>query len=70
MNILSINAGSSSIKYKAYSLSNKKHKLLLGGLMEGIGEPLGKWHHHFKKVQWKNISLATTQRLSPYYLPA
>ncbi|KTC74363.1 Acetate kinase (Acetokinase) [Legionella birminghamensis] len=49
MNILSINAGSSSIKYKAYSLSNKKHKLLLGGLMEGIGEPLGKWHHHFKK---------------------
>ncbi|MBA2711795.1 MAG: acetate/propionate family kinase [Tatlockia sp.] len=42
MNILTLNAGSSSIKYKAY---DHKLKPLLSGLIEGIGESDSTWHH-------------------------
>lgn len=46
MNILTINAGSSSIKYKAYSVKNEQFFLLFTGLIEGIGETNGgHWHH-------------------------
>jgi len=44
MNILTINAGSSSIKYKVFA----DKKLLLAGLIEGIGEASGNWNHHYK----------------------
>lgn len=43
MAILTINAGSSSIKYKVYE---QKLLPLFGGLIEGIGEGQGLWHHH------------------------
>ncbi|WP_112218407.1 acetate/propionate family kinase [Legionella quinlivanii] len=58
MNILSINAGSSSIKYKAYAFSRKGHKLLLSGLIEGIGESSANWHHHFKTSSVSQVQLA------------
>ncbi|MFC3907521.1 acetate/propionate family kinase [Legionella dresdenensis] len=44
MNILTINAGSSSIKYKVYT----QGKLLLSGLIEGITEVVGQWHHQYQ----------------------
>ncbi|VEG90195.1 acetate/propionate family kinase [Legionella spiritensis] len=47
MNILTINAGSSSIKYKAFTLRNHRPDLVLSGLIEGIGESVTRWHHRF-----------------------
>lgn len=44
MNILTINAGSSSIKYRVYS----NNLIILSGLIEGIGESQGNWHHQFE----------------------
>lgn len=46
MNILILNAGSSSIKYKAYQLNNKQLTPLLSGLIEGIGEVQSNWRHN------------------------
>lgn len=43
MNILTINAGSSSIKYKVY----QDDKTVMSGLIEGIGEKSAQWHHHY-----------------------
>ncbi|WP_019216852.1 acetate/propionate family kinase [Legionella tunisiensis] len=45
MYILTINAGSSSIKYKAFQVENQQATPLLSGLIEGIGETEGLWHH-------------------------
>lgn len=45
MNILTINAGSSSIKYKVFKIDNHKPSAILAGLIEGIGEKKGNWHH-------------------------
>ncbi|KTC93683.1 MULTISPECIES: acetate/propionate family kinase [Legionella] len=45
MNILTLNAGSSSIKYKAYQIINQQLSPLVSGLIEGIGESEGAWHH-------------------------
>lgn len=42
MNILTLNAGSSSIKYKVF---NATLTCLISGLIEGIGEKKGAWHH-------------------------
>ncbi|MBA2656925.1 MAG: acetate kinase [Tatlockia sp.] len=41
MNLLTINAGSSSIKYKVFS----NNTAIISGLIEGIGESKSKWHH-------------------------
>ncbi|WP_131783022.1 acetate/propionate family kinase [Legionella gresilensis] len=45
--ILTINAGSSSIKYKVFTQQNN-HQMtpLLSGLIEGITEEAGLWHHY------------------------
>lgn len=51
MNILTINAGSSSIKYKVYIHENQQTTLLLSGLIEGIGESGGGWNHQFNTVE-------------------
>jgi acetate kinase len=45
MNILTLNAGSSSIKYKAYKIDNQIPSPLVSGLIEGIGESESIWHH-------------------------
>lgn len=45
MNVLTINAGSSSIKYKAFKVDNQQVQPLVFGLIEGIGEIEGQWHH-------------------------
>ncbi len=45
MNLLILNAGSSSIKYKVIQTVNNKQELLFSGLIEGIGEDSGFWHH-------------------------
>lgn len=45
MNILTINAGSSSIKYKVFTIENHKPVAILAGLIEGIGEKKGNWNH-------------------------
>ncbi|ASQ45856.1 acetate/propionate family kinase [Legionella clemsonensis] len=45
MNVLTINAGSSSIKYKAFKVDNQQVFPLVAGLIEGIGETQGQWHH-------------------------
>ncbi|MBA3536427.1 MAG: acetate/propionate family kinase [Tatlockia sp.] len=45
MNILTLNAGSSSIKYKAYNIENQTLNPLVSGLIEGIGESETHWHH-------------------------
>lgn len=49
MNILTINAGSSSIKYKVFEVSENVPKAILAGLIEGIGEQAGQWHHTYKE---------------------
>lgn len=41
MNILTINAGSSSIKYRVYC----SEQILLSGIIDGIGELQGNWNH-------------------------
>ncbi|QRN03729.1 acetate/propionate family kinase [Legionella sp. MW5194] len=51
MNILTINAGSSSIKYKAYAVDHGNSKVILSGLIEGIGENSSQWHHQFHGKQ-------------------
>lgn len=43
MSILTLNAGSSSIKYKVY---DEKLRPLVSGLIEGIGESESAWHHN------------------------
>lgn len=48
MNILTINAGSSSIKYKVYQKVNAELIPLMAGLIEGIGESKGAWHHQYQ----------------------
>ncbi|WP_028389497.1 acetate/propionate family kinase [Legionella fairfieldensis] len=45
MNVLTLNAGSSSIKYKAYQVEHDQLQPLLSGLIEGIGESQSTWHH-------------------------
>nr|HAT8713315.1 acetate/propionate family kinase [Legionella jordanis] len=45
MNVLTLNAGSSSIKYKAFKVDHEQTLSLLSGLIEGIGEISGHWHH-------------------------
>jgi acetate kinase len=54
MLILTLNAGSSSIKYKVFDQATP----LLSGLIEGIGESTGAWHHHY---QIKNTQTQTFQ---------
>ena len=50
MNILTINAGSSSIKYKIFETKNRTPTAIVAGLIEGIGEREGFWHHtHHEK---------------------
>lgn len=49
MNVLTINAGSSSIKYKALKVDNQQISPLVFGLIEGIGEFKGQWHHTSNK---------------------
>lgn len=46
MNILTLNAGSSSIKYKVYEVSSQGLAPIISGLIEGIGESESSWHHH------------------------
>lgn len=46
MNILTINAGSSSIKYKAFIVEGHVTDIILSGLIEGIGESVSRWHHY------------------------
>lgn len=57
MYILTINAGSSSIKYKAFKVENQQITPLLSGLIEGIGESEGLWHHskHAKETTKKTF---------------
>lgn len=45
MNILTINAGSSSIKYKVFTATHDHPTAILSGLIEGIGEKKGNWNH-------------------------
>ena len=47
MNILTINAGSSSIKYKAFHIHSNIPTTVVAGLIEGIGEQEGLWHHTY-----------------------
>ncbi|KTD23109.1 Acetate kinase (Acetokinase) [Legionella lansingensis] len=49
MNVLTLNAGSSSIKYKAFKVDNQQTLVLVAGLIEGIGEATGQWHHQGSK---------------------
>lgn len=61
MNILTLNAGSSSIKYKVYSHDNNETTLLLSGLIEGIGESGGAWSHQFKTKEKYDHHFASHQ---------
>lgn len=47
MTILTINAGSSSIKYKVFNVEKNKPYPVLTGIIEGIGERHGKWAHEY-----------------------
>lgn len=44
MHLLTLNAGSSSIKYKVFLHRPKQNEVLLSGLIEGIGECESHWH--------------------------
>jgi acetate kinase len=67
MNVLTLNAGSSSIKYKVFKVANQQTQVLLSGLIEGIGENTNLWHHSNHKdpqsslpYQFKNHEMAFT----------
>lgn len=45
MIVLILNAGSSSIKYNIFEFNKNKPSEILSGLIEGIGEKQGNWHH-------------------------
>lgn len=50
MNILVINAGSSSIKYQLMDLTDSRHySVMASGLIEKIGEPMGRVNHQIFK---------------------
>jgi len=49
MNILTLNAGSSSIKYKLFRVDNTAPQSIVTGLIEGIGEKKSTWHHTFQE---------------------
>lgn len=51
MFVLTLNAGSSSIKYKIYQIEHAKQTSLISGLIEGIGENQGAWHHTVTKKE-------------------
>ena len=52
MNILTLNAGSSSIKYKVFLFTNNnENTVLLSGLIEGIGESGGVWSHQYQSKE-------------------
>ena len=59
MNILTINAGSSSIKYKLFEHAKEHLSPLLSGLIEGIGESSGKWQHQYQEKTSKPHSFAS-----------
>lgn len=59
MNILTLNAGSSSIKYKVYSNKDGETNLVLAGLIEGIGEAGGAWSHEFKTKEKQQHKFAS-----------
>lgn len=61
MNILTLNAGSSSIKYKIYAHQDNTNTPLLSGLIEGIGESGGFWSHQFKTQKKQNHQFTTHQ---------
>lgn len=50
MSILTLNAGSSSIKYKVYQTIKEQRSVFISGLIEGIGEKQGAWRHNESKV--------------------
>ncbi len=49
MIILTLNAGSSSIKYKLFNQEDHQLIPVISGLMEGIGESTGNWRHQFNQ---------------------
>lgn len=57
MNILTLNAGSSSIKYKIYELKTKTLNPLISGLIEGIGEAESTWHHNHALKETTHLQL-------------
>ncbi|STX29115.1 Acetate kinase (Acetokinase) [Legionella beliardensis] len=60
--ILTINAGSSSIKYKVFThQNNNKNTVLLSGLIEGIAEKTGQWHHHYQQKEQLNCYFSNHQ---------
>lgn len=61
MNILTLNAGSSSIKYKVYAHQNNTNNLVLSGLIEGIGESGGLWNHQFTTKEKHKQTFTTHQ---------
>ncbi len=62
MNILTLNAGSSSIKYKAFARDNQKLTPLLSGLIEGIGESKSTWHHQKESKDLSHQHFANHQQ--------
>lgn len=58
ISILTVNAGSSSIKYKLYEYRDQGLAAILSGLIEGIGESKGAWRHVFNQEDSSAIQFA------------
>lgn len=58
MNILTINAGSSSIKYQLFLCQQAQFEVLVSGLIEGISEPSGHWRHHGEQKESQSVCFA------------
>ena len=61
MQLLTINAGSSSIKYKVFMRTQQRNHLILGGLIEGIGEQNGQWHHQYHEKETRSHTFLSHQ---------
>lgn len=61
MRILTINAGSSSIKYKVFHTVNNALQPFIAGLIDGIGEAHGQWRHEATQLTCTQHTFASHQ---------
>ncbi|RJQ55797.1 MAG: acetate kinase [Nitrospiraceae bacterium] len=64
MNVLVINSGSSSIKYKIFNMSDKS--VLASGVIDRIGEPVSSLKHRWMKADGEYEEISLTRKIDDH----